>query len=416
MGGAPRRPFLQVYILKSTLYSDFYAVNVLLGHLLLARAASGGRVSQVLEMCAGDLQRWAAAVKNAAARGELDGARIPVSASTLVLLAHACGGAAATARLWRMTESAAQPLCVASSGSPLSPPSLLDPCCAHVALQTSKICPVLLPSSDSASTTLSSCGQQTLCLYAGLRPKDSAKGLCHLGQISDYVLEVVLPHDSSSSVDASSVSLGSCSRRDHEMSPASVLEMFMTFIALWLPLLLQSAPPAITPTATPLKVMVSTPSRALDTHEHELQAVLDTVLELQSETQALRTELAEARQRCRSLEKANQWLVASRCECVATRISRWGWHEHHEDVRNGNDVVEASVASQLMRSLTAREKALVSLTPSLPPFLSLSLALSLSLSLSRARALSYCICIHVYTCICMHTIYRRRTMSRCGCW
>ena len=59
MGGAPRRPFLQVYILKSTLYSDFYAVNVLLGHLLLARAASGGRVSQVLEMCAGDLQRWA---------------------------------------------------------------------------------------------------------------------------------------------------------------------------------------------------------------------------------------------------------------------------------------------------------------------------------------------------------------------
>jgi hypothetical protein len=368
-------------------------------------------VSQVLEMCAGDLQRWAAAVKNAAARGELDGARIPVSASTLVLLAHACGGAAATARLWRMTESAAQPLCVASSGSPLSPPSLLDPCCAHMALQTSKICPVLLPSTDSASTTLSSCGQQTLCLYAGLQPKDSATGLSHLGQISDYVLEVVLPHDSSSSsVDASSVSLGSCSRRDHEMPPASVLEMFMTLIALWLPFLLQSAPPAITPTATPLKVALPTPSRALDTHEHELQVVLDTVLELQSETLALRTELAEARQRCKSLEKANQWLVAARCECVATRISRWAWHERHENARNGNDVIEASVASQLMRALTARELALVSLSPSLPAFLSLSLSLSLSLYIYIYSLMTdthththvcVCVCVCVCACVCV---------------
>jgi hypothetical protein len=95
------------------------------------------------------------------------------------------------------------------------------------------------------------------------------------------------------------------------------------------------------------------------------------VLELQGETTVLRTELAEARRRCKSLEKANQWLVSSRCECVAARISRWACQERRQDGRDGRGApsiggaapcgapeIETSVASELMRSLTAREQAL----------------------------------------------------------
>ena len=264
--------------------------------------AAQARVSQVLETCAADLQRWAAAVAAASAPasaaptaaaaaaswmragcalragGELDGARSPVSESTLALLAHACGGAAATARLWHMPESAAQPLCVASSDSLLPPASLLDPSSAQMALHTKKICPVLLTGGDVGAAALPPCEQQTVGLYAGLRAPESTEGLNQLCKISNYVLEVVLPHDS---FDASSMSLASkaADARDHEMSAASAVEVFITFIALSLPWLLRPSPlgglPALTPTATPVKVR-STPSRAQDAQEQELQAVLDT--------------------------------------------------------------------------------------------------------------------------------------------
>jgi len=130
-----------------------------------SKAGHAGKVSQVLEMCSADLRRWTAASTVASTAGtantavaaaqswmragcamrvggELDGVRSPISSSTLVLLAHACGGTTATARLWLWHSSA--PLCVASSDPPLPPRLLLDAASAKMAMQTQKICPVLL--------------------------------------------------------------------------------------------------------------------------------------------------------------------------------------------------------------------------------------------------------------------------------
>jgi len=130
-----------------------------------ASAPARRKVSQVLEMCSADLRRWTAASTVASTAGtantavaaaqswmragcamrvggELDGVRSPISSSTLVLLAHACGGTTATARLWLWHSSA--PLCVASSDPWLPPRLLLDADSAKMAMQTQKICPVLL--------------------------------------------------------------------------------------------------------------------------------------------------------------------------------------------------------------------------------------------------------------------------------
>ena len=166
------------------------------GPALCAEIARGHRrpgqdrrstVSQVLEMCAMDLERWAgtgtpaalgggafsASATSSAAEvaaswmragcaglliggGDLSSeyARSPISSGTLVLLSAACGGAA-SARLWHMPNKPehgahAEPSCVASSDASLASKPLLDAASARTAQQLQQICPVLVDAPLSA--------------------------------------------------------------------------------------------------------------------------------------------------------------------------------------------------------------------------------------------------------------------------
>lgn len=106
-------------------------------------------------------------------------------------------------------------------------------------------------------------------------------------------------------------------------------------------------------------------------HELELQAVLDTVVEqenqlvmqrqqLEEEKNAraeLQAKLAAAKKHTSTLEKTNQFLVGSRCECIPLRVARWA---SAAQAGSGSDAVDfhSTLASQLTRSLHARESAL----------------------------------------------------------
>jgi len=149
-------------------------------------------------------------------------------------------------------------------------------------------------------------------------------------------------------------------------STAAAIEVLVTFIALALPAHHHNAAlpmAAQTPKATPGK------KKAADAGANEeLQAVLETVVDLQDETSALRADLTDARRRCKSLEKANQWLVSSRCECVALRIQRWAARERDGggERRSRNtppaaslpDVEAAGLRNELVRSVVGRGQAL----------------------------------------------------------
>ena len=112
-------------------------------------------------------------------------------------------------------------------------------------------------------------------------------------------------------------------------------------------------------------------SLTADSHEQELQAVLETVVEqknqlvmqrqqLEEEKSAraeLQAKLAAAKKHTSTLEKTNQFLVGSRCECIPLRVARWA---SAAQAGSGSDAVDvhSTLASQLTRSLHARESAL----------------------------------------------------------
>ena len=334
-----------------------------------------GKLGQVMEMCAADLSHWAAVLLKARATGvgntaeaaaaswmragcamrpggELDGARSPISSSTLAIFAHCCGSESTIARLWLLPsqESKLQPVCVASSDPTFASRSLLDPTAAESALQTQKICPVLVGKGDSIST---SCEQQT-AIYAALRAPGSTDEASHtrpMHELACHVLEVLISDDSFDLWHQAPAGKMQGHRNCAiDLPTPCALEILVTFISISLPPLLRN---------------------------HFPEPSLSSVIELQNETQMLRGDLRDARRRSKSLEKANQWLVSSKCECVAMRISRWAAHERHlrahgtasteasESAGAPQDVsasahafaspypsIEAGVGSELMRSLT----------------------------------------------------------------
>ena len=147
------------------------------------------------------------------AGGELDGARSPIASSTLALIAHACGGTAACARLWLMRDPAS-PMCVASSDRPGAFP--IDTAIAKTAIRTQKICPVVLTNSRDGAFPMS-CEQHTV-VYAALMPlnADVGKGA------SEFALEVIMPDDS---FDGSRSLLDNRATGAHEISAAVVIEV-----------------------------------------------------------------------------------------------------------------------------------------------------------------------------------------------
>jgi len=192
----------------------------------------GSTMSQVLEMCAQDLERWSGktcsatrALSSSSARSAAEvamswmragcedlheDARSPISSSTLALLASACGSSA-TARLWHMPEKETHvaPACLASTDTPIVGAHLLDMQTARTAQQIRKICPVLLITPSDAP--LDSCGttpEGQTAIYAALRSLDADLGPHQMEimgedrkrppsrQMGDYVLEVLLPVES----------------------------------------------------------------------------------------------------------------------------------------------------------------------------------------------------------------------------
>ena len=193
----------------------------------------GSTMSQVLEMCAQDLESWSGktcsatrALSSSSARSAADvakswmragcredlheDARTPISNSTLGLLASACGDSA-TARLWHMPEKRplAAPACLASTDTPICGARILDMSTARTAQQIRKICPVLLMAPSDAP--LDSCGthpEGQTAIYAALRSLDAdfePDEIENMGedkkrppsrQMGDYVLEVLLPVES----------------------------------------------------------------------------------------------------------------------------------------------------------------------------------------------------------------------------